>query len=365
MELPLVDDYRRLFIEDIPLLDVRAPVEFHKGALPLAENHPLINDEERHEIGLRYADIGQDAAIELGYQLVQGDIKKARIKEWESFASSHPEGVLYCWRGGMRSKLTQQALYDESGILYPRVKGGYKALRTFLIAELEASAAEVYPFVIGGRTGSGKTRFINSLSNSIDLEGLARHRGSAFGPRAEPQPNQVDFENALSIALIKHRAKGNPALVVEDEGRNIGSRMIPGSLFNKMRRSPLLILEVPREERIEISYQEYVTEALTEFQTVFGDEEGHKHWNDYLLCSIDKIRKRLGGQRHKELRSMMESAIADHDKCSDSALFKVLIGELLTGYYDPMYDYQIGKRQGSIAMRGDRQAILAYIDKHS
>ena len=123
MELPLIEDYRRLFLEDIPLLDVRAPLEFNKGTLPLAENHPLINDEERHEIGTRYAHMGQDAAMELGYELVRGETRAQRIRAWETFAQAHPEGVLYCWRGGMRSRLTQQALYEESGILYPRVKG--------------------------------------------------------------------------------------------------------------------------------------------------------------------------------------------------------------------------------------------------
>lgn len=365
MELPLIDDYRRLFTEDVPLLDVRAPLEFQKGALPLAENHPLINDEERHEIGIRYANMGQDAAMELGYELVRGETKQQRVRAWETFARNHPEGVLYCWRGGMRSQLTQKALFEESGILYPRVRGGYKALRSFLLEELEVSAKEVQPFIIGGRTGAGKTRFINRLPNSIDLEGLARHRGSAFGPRAEPQPNQVDFENALSIALIKHRAGGNPPLILEDEGRNIGSRIIPESFFNKMRSAPLLLLNTPIEERIEITYQEYILDALSENQALLGDEAGEKVWAEKLLGSMDKIKKRLGGQRHKELRVMMEEAIDVFVQKGEGTIFKQLIGELLLHYYDPMYDYQIEKKRESVAMQGDGKAVIAYIEAHS
>jgi tRNA 2-selenouridine synthase len=365
MELPLIDDYRRLFIEDVPLLDVRAPLEFHKGALPQAENHPLINDEERHKIGTRYANMGQDAAMELGYELIKGETRGRRIRAWEAFARAHPEGVLYCWRGGMRSQLTQQALYEESGILYPRVKGGYKALRTFLIDELELSAAEVHPFIIGGRTGVGKTRFINKLPNSIDLEDLAKHRGSAFGPRAEPQPNQVDFENTLAIALIKHRARGNPPLVLEDEGRNIGSRIIPESFFRKMRSAPLLILDVPLEQRIEITFQEYIIDALAENRALFGDEPGQRKWAESLLGNIDKIRKRLGGERHKQLSALMQNAIYSFEQQDDTSIFKELIRELLTHYYDPMYDFQIGKRRDSIVMQGDGESIIDYMKTHA
>ena len=139
MELPQIDDYRSILLNDIPLLDVRAPVEFDQGAFPLAENFPLINDQEREEIGIRYKNLGQDEAIRLGHELVQGDSKSQRVTHWQNFFEQYPQGVLYCFRGGMRSKITQQWIYEQTGKIFPRVKGGYKAMRRFLIDELEHS----------------------------------------------------------------------------------------------------------------------------------------------------------------------------------------------------------------------------------
>jgi tRNA 2-selenouridine synthase len=361
-ELPQIEDFRRLFLENTPLLDVRAPVEFHKGSVPLAENHPIINDEERHQIGKRYKEMGQDEAMTLAYDLVSGEIKQQRIEAWQRFAAEHPSGVLFCWRGGMRSKLAQQALYEESGILYPRIKGGYKALRHFLLDELQSATEALSYLRIGGRTGVGKTLFLNTLPNSIDLEGMARHRGSAFGPRAIPQPSQVDFENTLAIALLRYRAHTQAPLAIEDESRNIGAVTIPEPLFKKLRQSPLLLLEASREERVEISFKEYVSDTLQEYQHYFGEEEGFARWCDYLLGSIDKIKRRLGGERHAAFRALLERAIAAYQGSGDDALFKELIAELLFNYYDPMYDYQIGKNEDLIALRGDAATLREYLD---
>ena len=130
--LPEVDDPLQLFLNDTPLMDVRAPVEFNEGAFPTARNIPLINDEERHVIGKTYKDLGQDEAIKLGVELVSGTTKSDRLAQWQQFTKTHPEGVLYCFRGGMRSKVTQQWLFEETGVRYPRVKGGYKVLRRFI-----------------------------------------------------------------------------------------------------------------------------------------------------------------------------------------------------------------------------------------
>ncbi len=360
-ELPQLDDFEALILNDIPMLDVRAPVEFDKGTLPLAENHPLINDAERHQIGIQYKELGQDAAIDLGHELVTGKKKDERIAAWRAFAESHPDGVLYCFRGGMRSKISQQWLYEETGILYPRIKGGYKALRRFLIDELEVSSQEVNPFVIGGRTGVGKTVLLHKLSPMIDLEGLAWHRGSAFGNHATPQPRQISFENALSIELIKIRAAGNPPFAVEDEHRNVGSCFMPDNIRDKFRDSPLVVLEASLEERIEITHEEYIHEALAEHVALYGEEQGFERWAEYLLTSIDKIKKRLGGTRHAELRKVLENAIAQHRNNGNVELHREWIGELLGGYYDPMYDYQIKSNETQIAFQGDRQAVIDYL----
>ena len=154
MDLPQTDDYRSLLLNDTALLDVRAPVEFNQGAFPFAENFPLINDQEREEIGIRYKGLGQDEAIRLGHQLVHGKIKSERVNYWQNFFKQHPQGVLYCFRGGMRSKISQQWIYEKTGIIYPRIKGGYKAMRRFLIDELETSAFQINPIMLGGRTGN-------------------------------------------------------------------------------------------------------------------------------------------------------------------------------------------------------------------
>ena len=100
-------DYRDIFLNDRPLMDVRAPVEFLKGAFPQALNRPLMNDIERQKVGTCYKQQGQDAAIALGHQLVGGTVKAERIAAWAEFARANPDGYLYCFRGGLRSQITQ------------------------------------------------------------------------------------------------------------------------------------------------------------------------------------------------------------------------------------------------------------------
>lgn len=359
--LPEIDDFERLFLQDTPLLDVRAPVEFTEGAFPCAENHPLIDDAERQEIGIRYKHLGQDAAIDLGHELVQGELKQERVAQWRHFAEQHPSGVLYCFRGGMRSKISQQWLHEASGISYPRVKGGYKALRRYLLDLLEEIPPQLEIVVLGGRTGVGKTRVLSELANVVDLEGLAHHRGSAFGPRAQPQPSQIDFENALAVALLKFRHSGHAQLVLEDESRNIGSNMLPPALVSAMQEAPLVLLEEDLRTRIELTFDEYITQALAEHQALFGEEQGLQSWSDYLSNSIDKIKKRLGGERHAEIRAFFENAISEYKMIGSHDSHRVWIGQLLTEYYDPMYDYQLSKKTERIKFRGNREQVLDYL----
>lgn len=362
--LPEIDDFRRLFLEDIPLLDVRAPVEFLQGAFPCAENHPLINDAEREEIGILYKDLGQDAAIDRGHELVKGAIKSARIAAWQAFAKQHPQGVLYCFRGGMRSKISQQWLAEVSGRPYPRVKGGYKALRRFLIDQLDTLTGQIQPLVIGGRTGVGKTLFLKTLPHTVDLEGRAWHRGSAFGRHATPQPTQINFENSLAIDLLKHQASSNAALVFEDESRNVGSRSVPPVLYQRLEQAPLLLLETDIDTRIKYTRQEYVNEALAEYQSLYGEETGFARWTESLLDSMDRIRKRLGGERHQQLRVVLEDAIAEQRRSGDTNGHDAWIRSLLVDYYDPMYDYQINKKADRVVMRGDTEALRDWITKY-
>ena len=216
--------------------------------------------------------------------------------------------------------------------------------------------------MVGGRTGVGKTIFLNNTSNSIDLEGMANHRGSAFGIHPTPQPTQADFENRVAIELIKHQASNAPYLLVEDEGRNIGGRHVPVPLHDEMNSAPRLMLDVSVEERIDITHQEYVHEALAEYCSAVGDENGFDAWADYLLGSLDKIHKRLGGQRHQELRAIMERAIEEQRSGGDSELHRDWIRSLLVDYYDPMYDYQLSKKEKTIVFKGSPAEIQQYLD---
>lgn len=361
-DLPTTNDYRRLFLENVPMLDVRAPVEFTRGAFPLAENVAIINDDEREQIGIRYKEMGQDAAVELGAELVTEALRKERIDQWQQFFKSHPDGVLYCFRGGMRSKLTQQWLKERTGKDLLRVEGGYKALRRFLIDELDAAAEEVNTLVLGGRTGVGKTLLLDRLPNTIDLEGLARHRGSAFGHYAIPQPTQIDFENALSIELLKHRANGNPPLIIEDEGQNIGSVHLSLPLFERFKSGEFIILEASIEERIEITWQEYVVDALSDFAKVHGEEQAFDAWNAYVMRGFGRIKRRLGGVRHKALGDEIETAMKQHREHGDMQAHRGWIRQLLVDYYDPMYDYQIGKKRKKIVFSGDADAVVEYLE---
>lgn len=165
------EDYQRIFLEDVPLIDVRAPIEFQQGAFPLAVNLPLMNDRERQMVGTCYKQQGQQAAIALGHSLVNGKLRAQRTQAWVEQVVRQPTGYLYCFRGGLRSQLVQQWLH-EAGINYPRIMGGYKALRHFLLTTLE-SAMTLPMVIVGGNTGCGKTLLINEMAAGIDLENLA------------------------------------------------------------------------------------------------------------------------------------------------------------------------------------------------
>ena len=354
---PDTDDYLSLFLNDVPLMDVRAPVEFSKGSFPGAENAPLMNDEERHRVGICYKEQGQDKAIELGHQLVAGDIKAQRIEAWKRFTAQHPDGYLFCFRGGLRSRLTQQWI-KQAGIDYPLVKGGYKALRRFLIDSLEQRIESGDFQILSGRTGTGKTRVLHQLPNPVDLEGLANHRGSSFGRQVTPQPSQIDFENRLAVALLKaHHARPGP-VQLEDESRLVGRCALPETLRDRMAASPLLVLERSLEERIAIIREDYVEGMYADYRRRDGDEAGWQNFRDYLLSALDRIRKRLGGERHRKLRAQMETALALQERSHDISGHDAWIQALLQDYYDPMYDFQLSQKQGRILVRGGPDTII-------
>lgn len=358
---PDTSNYRDIFLNDRPMMDARAPVEFAKGAFPHTVNLPLMTDIERQRVGTCYKQHGQQAAIELGHQLVSGATKAERIEAWAAFARANPQGYLYCFRGGLRSQIVQQWLKSEAGIDYPRVSGGYKALRTFLV-ETTQQAVEQCDFVlVGGLTGTGKTDVVAKLANSLDLEGHANHRGSSFGKRATPQPAQIDFENRLAIDILKKRAAGHEQFVLEDEGRIVGSCSLPLELYQGMQRFPMVWLEDAFEDRVERILRDYVVNLCAEFIDAHGDEEGFPRFAERLRQSLDNILKRLGGERHQRMAALMDQALAEQRASGAVDLHRGWIEGLLREYYDPMYAYQRENKASRIEFAGEQEALLEYL----
>ncbi len=355
----LRDDYREILMQDLPLLDVRAPVEFARGAFPTAESIPLLDDAERERIGTEYTDSGSAAAVALGHELVPGAVRQARLERWVDFTRRHPEGCLYCFRGGQRSQIVQRWL-AEAGVEYPRVAGGYKALRRFLIDELARLANRSEPIVVGGRTGTGKTELIGRFADAIDLEGLAHHRGSGFGRRALPQPTQIDFENRLAIGWLKLAAAGVDGPLMEDESRSIGRCHLPEAVWNAMRRAPIVVLEEPLANRVRRIRADYIGANLSELERLHPGT-GFEHFREHLKASLDRIERRLGGVRHRELKALMEAALDRQEKSGDASGHDPWIERLLIEYYDPMYDYQLEHKAARVVARGDFDTIHAWL----
>jgi tRNA 2-selenouridine synthase len=355
-----IDNFSEIFKSNTPLLDVRAPIEFVEGSFPHTHNYPIITDSERHQIGICYKENGQKSAVRLGHELVSGKIKEERVDKWSNFVKQYPKGALYCFRGGLRSKISQEWIYEHSGVYYPRIKGGYKALRSFLIDEMHRISSQKSFVVIGGQTGCGKTILLNKFDNSLDLEGIANHRGSAFGNNVTPQPKQIDFENYLSVDLIKKELFSH--ILIEDEGNNIGTIYIPEAIKMKSRESKIVILRASLEDRIGISLQAYVIDMTEKFtnQDVIN---GFENFSNYWLNSLIKIKKRLGGLRYKSLLNQLNLALKNHKKNNDLNDYLPLIESLLVDYYDPMYNFQINNKKQRIIFEGDCKEVTNFLQE--
>ncbi len=357
-DFPSIDNFTDILIDNIPLIDVRAPVEFQQGAFPASVNLPLMLDDDRKAIGIRYKEAGQDEAIKLGAERIKGEIKQKRVQAWVDFIETNPNAVLYCFRGGLRSKITQLWIYEATGKIIPRVEGGYKAIRRFLLDSINGSMQKIKPIVLSGRTGAGKTRLLYEIKAMVDLEGLANHRGSAFGRNASPQPTPISFESHLAIELLKHINTGRTTLLFEDESRNIGSLHLPKSLFESLKQADIVVLQTDDAERVAISLQEYITDMEQAWNEQGG---GFEAFADYLLSSLQQIKKRLGGKRYQIAQTMMQDAIEQHRTTGDYSGYEAIIKKILHEYYDPMYDYQLSNKQDRVVFSGDKQAVKAYL----
>lgn len=360
--MELTKDYQKIILENIPMIDVRAPIEYDKGAFPNTVNLPILTDEERHTIGIKYKEAGNESATALGYELVSGDIKEGRVQAWLDFIKANPEAYLYCFRGGSRSRISQEWL-QEAGVEIPRLEGGYKAFRTFLLEVLSGNwMTHVKPITLGGHTGSGKTKVIYEVHKAIDLEGIAHHRGSSFGRYIDPQPQQIDFENALAYEMVRHQAKGYKHLVLEDESRNVGKCYINKDLFQWFRSNTMVILDVTFEERIQNTLEEYVEDSQDRHVERFGQSEGMAKWFDYIEGSMTRVKKRLGGDRFNDVFSAFQRNYEAQLVTGNSKAHEEWIAMFLKEYYDPMYEYQMTKSTRPIEFKGNARQVIEYLN---
>lgn len=323
-----------LFTRGAPLIDVRAPIEYAAGAIPGSVNLPLMNDEERHLVGLCYKKNGQAAAIALGHQLVSGEVKARRVRAWVDHIERHPRAEVFCLRGGLRSQISCQWL-AEVGIKRTALPGGYKRLRQFLLAWLEEAPL---PRLVrlAGMTGVGKSQLLASLPHALDLEKLANHRGSAFGDLGG-QPSQASFESALAAQLINR-----PCAVVEDESNMIGCLRIPRRFFRRMQESPLVVLEASLQERVMNIHREYVL----------------AHDAEFFLHRVSKIERKLGGLMAREIKEAIQTAFL---RGMELGHHEEWITRLLTRYYDPAYQHGLDGQAGLIRLRGGENEVRAFL----
>ena len=339
----------------VKLLDVRAPLEVEHGALPYCAFEPILTDSERHQVGIQYKEKGQESAIELGYELT-GPYLPSRIQRWRDICSSGPTAAM-CWRGGLRSQLTLEFM-DLPEV--PRVAGGYKALRQYLIEQMPQHLLERKIVVLTGLTGSGKTRLLKALEGAstleplklqgVDLEGLANHRGSAFGNQGK-QPAQATFENHLAADILLSPAK---TLLLEDESRNIGQLELPGSLWETMRGAQGILLEASVKERSQQIFEDYVQVETARL----GQEELRQN----LEGNFNKLKQRLGAAQVERGIEMLEDAQKNGAWLKPES-HQPWIELLLEGYYDPLYRKGLEKSGREIVFRGSFDTVLEHLQK--
>ncbi len=292
------------------LVDCRTPLEFAEDHLPGAVNVPILTNEERVEVGTIYKQQGAPQARMRGLELTCGRFA-AMVHEVVAHAEGRPV-LAYCWRGGLRSS-SMAVLLEMTGYPVVQLTGGYKAFRAQVIDYFETCALPAPPIVIHGMTGTGKTTFINGLDpdqwTAIDLENLARHRGSAFGGLGQgEQPSQKRFDTLL-WDLLRHAPAGLP-IVLEGERQRIGNISLPGRLYEVMSESVKVWCRASLETRVGRLAEEYAREE----------------YREPMAVALERIRKRLGGQRHAELKGLLAS-------WDVAGMARGLIGQ----YYDRLY----------------------------
>ncbi|HRW85638.1 MAG TPA: tRNA 2-selenouridine(34) synthase MnmH [Bacteroidales bacterium] len=298
----------------IPVVDVRTPLEYMNGHIPGAVNIPLFENDERALVGTSYKKEGRRKAILKGLELSGPGMHLKLMKAMKTAPENRL--LVHCWRGGMRSE-AMAWLFSLAGIETYILEGGYKAYRNHVLSVL---AERKKVIVLGGMTGSSKTHILRYLSSMgeqvIDLEGLANHKGSAFGALGKPpQPSSEHFSNMLAAEWSK--LDKNRRVWLEDESRNIGTVFMPDQFFSHIRNSPAIILLINVKNRLPRLIEEY---------------SGYPA--EQLKESVMRISKRLGG---------------DKTRAATEAIEKQDFGtaiEITLSYYDKAYMYGIRQRQG-------------------
>lgn len=302
--LPLTDSF--------PLIDVRSPAEYELAHIPGAVNIPIFTNDERRDVGIKYKVGGKENAVLLGLDFV-GPKMSDFVRQAKRIARNK-KVMVHCWRGGMRSA-SMAWLFETAGLEVSVVKGGYKAYRKYIREQFNRSANLL---VLGGYTGSGKTDILQVLQEQgeqfLDIEGLANHRGSAFGPLGQnPQPSNEQFENDLADAWRKFDF--SKPIWVEDESRQLGKCGIPDPLFKQLRSAPLIKINIGKKLRIDRLVEEY------------GGFE-----KEALKLKVESIKKRLGGLAAGEAIEALENGEL------------ATVADITLTYYDKAYDYGTSQR---------------------
>ncbi len=313
--LPVEDFISKTYDSQYLLIDTRSESEFEHAHFPGAINIPLLNNEHRILVGTCYKKEGRDAAVRLGFELV-GPLFSSFVKKVDELAKSK-QVLVYCWRGGMRSGIMSWVL-NMAGYHTDTMKGGYKAFRRFVLDQFIVPRKLA---VIGGHTGTGKTDLLMLMQKSghqvIDLEGLACHRGSAFGSLGmKEQPRNEQFENDLALQLYK--MIDEQFIWVEAESRSIGRIKIPDQFYFQFIAAPLFEINLPVQERVERIKKDYAH---------FSNEE--------LSGCMNKLEKRLGGLKLKEALTALE------EKRTEDWI------SILLEYYDKNYSHSLDSRTTS------------------
>ena len=299
---------------DTQIVDVRSPSEFADGHIPSAVNIPLFDDQQRHEVGLLYAEAGHDEAVLKGLEFF-GPRMRELAEQARKTAGVSGKLLVHCWRGGMRSS-AMAWLFEQTSIETHLLEGGYKAYRTFVHETFARPYGKL--IVLSGLTGAGKTKILKQLDQHgeqvIDLEGLANHRGSAFGGIGQPkQPSVEHFENKLAERLLCLDA--NQRIWLEDESRKIGRATMPTPFFDQFRAAPAVFIEVDRNDRLDNIMEDYAQ---------LDREE--------LKLATERITKRLGGQNVKAVVELI-------DQGKIRGAFDILLD-----YYDRSYNLAKSKQ---------------------